>query len=89
VGYTTDDLLSFVDNDGPLAYGQATHSIVNLQRPGNMLAEHRGNVYASRDGGCRWRLQSYAHFPETPLRLVAGAGANAFAFTFVSSPAVF
>lgn len=80
---TEDDGLTWATNRRRLPQGQATFGIARLES-GTWVAEFQGTLYRSQSDGCRW--SRLADGPDLPLRLVAGAGDDAFAWGFSAAP---
>jgi hypothetical protein len=84
--FTLDDGASWATNPVALPLGQITTGIAALEAPNAMLAEYGGQIYRSQDAGCSWK--AYGASPVSVLRIVPGAGLEAYAFGFFPGPDV-
>ena len=87
VSFTTDGGASWAPADGFLPLGQGTFGIATLDaQPNTMLAEYRGTIWRSTNGGCTWR--SYAPVGVSPLEMAEAGGTVAYAWSLFAAPHV-
>jgi hypothetical protein len=84
IGTTDDDGGTWATSKRPMRLGEGTFGLATVGT-GAILAEYRGRIYTSANGGCNWR--PVGSISGTPLRLVGGAN-GAYAWNFFSTPEV-